>query len=339
MRTVAIVPQLCVPPGVYVRKSVDAAEASFAWNLRSKVVHDLIREYGHNPYAVAALMGLAAAGTPWPVLLAGHYLWKRHFATPEPLVVLADARLPERSNPLIASRAAVFPRGALAGSYLDYNEEIFHGMFKSSDDLKAVMEAFGGNGELHIVDQVTANEAFVHAGGGRFSTGLHVPHPKDPLTLVPIVDYQKAMQDEARAELYEIFAALGAKRIIVADTDTAKLKGKVKVLNPGGTVKGQMEARYGFEHVTEHTYYEGTFDPDLALRKRRWLGDDKAVKAVVENRVHGAQATFREFVTVNLAVEGAVDVIALAAPSRTEVKGAASFVQTWEYFVEFFPKR
>ena len=344
MRTVAIVPQLRVQPGVYVRKSVDTQQATASWNAYRKTIDDVGKKMRDNPYAAGAAAGAlfalpAVFAAPAAVLLAGKYLWDRHFSTREPLVRLKDALLPDQSSPLMASRAAIFPPGALADSYGDHDEKIFHGMFKSSDDLKAVMEAYGGNGELHIVDQVTANESFIHAGGGRFSTGLHVPHPKDPFTLVPIANYRKAMQEEARAELYEIFSALGAKQIIVADTTMAKLEGKVKNVNPGGTVKGQMEARYGFEHVIEHTYYDGTFDADLARKGRRWLGDDKTVKAVVESRVNGTQATFREFVRVDLAVEGAVDVIALSVPSRTKVKGAAYFEQKWEFFVEFFPKQ
>jgi hypothetical protein len=269
--------------------------------------------------------------------LAYHYFngGKKEVA---PIVRLARAQMDETSTPFRAVRSAIIPPRYLGGEYSDYGQRLFHGMIKSPESLRSVMKAYGGNGELQIVAQEVANTHFKRAGGGRFSPGLYVPHPKDPSVLVPTDSYAEEMKDEVLAELYEMFALLGAKRIVVGDKTEAKLKGTFENLNPAGSVKVQMEARYGHEHVFVQEFHRSTPNIEMALKNRLWLGDDRKMAAVVKNLERTAPKSVKETITKTIALSGAVEVLALAAPSINSGSAGVSYERSWALHAEFYDR-
>ena len=239
------------------------------------------------------------------------------------------------SNGGILSEGIVVPAAMIVGYSSDYNNPIFYGLFPSRGDLETMMRAEGGNVDLFIVSQATASKYFQHHGGPatRFSPGLHFPHPKDPDVLVPAQEYSKRLFEELRQEWVRTFEALGAKRIVIADTTEQTWHSKLRAKPQGVDVAADLRIVYGEECVDESTYVDGTFDQERALRDRRWLGDHPEILSIVEGRVHGTQATWRRSVRVDTSFGVDVAVLNVVKASvKREVRRELVF------YVEFFPK-
>jgi hypothetical protein len=329
MRVVGVVTKLGVEPGLYARRGVPEGELVSQWNSMSN----------------AARLGVGLAGLVavwyWPISY-GVYLVYEYLTKDGPgrIYRVEQAALPSsnESTALLPSRVIFLPSSALLQTYSDYGDPVFHGLFDSAKLLRTLMSAEGGHSELLIVDQAMANATYRHAGGGRFSTGLHLPHPKDPAVLVPVRDFSEYMGVELRAEWVRIFEALGAKRIVIADSTKVSGKANAKVANPTGNVAAEMRATYGSSNVEESTYESGTFDPKRAATDRRWLGDHPEIVSIIEGRIGGRQSSWRRTIKVDCTFGASAEFLSLA----TATKGSASFEveyhRTYDFFVEFFPK-
>ncbi|MDP7061178.1 MAG: hypothetical protein QF416_12005, partial [Candidatus Marinimicrobia bacterium] len=108
-------------------------------------------------------------------------------------------------------------------------------LFKSEEQLKASMEAFGGQGHIQIVSQETANKYLKKAGGSPFATGLYIPHPKDNNLLLPINGYDDEIKAEIKSETQEILALLKAKSLIFAQKISHEVTAQADTVNPTGS--------------------------------------------------------------------------------------------------------
>jgi hypothetical protein len=368
MKVVGVVSSLGVKPGLYGRKGVDEERVSESWNRETTVIAASAHQAStvrrnqpgvgqENPRAAGAaaaagawVAGGALFGLLFPsVLMAGpvYYLYKNwgklfgSTAPPAPIKRISGAHMPSanQSTAILPSSAIIVPAALLAKDYRDYDDKVFHGLFASAAELETLMTQEGGNSELHIVDQGTANALFEHPGRGTFSRGLHLPHPKDAFVLVPMKDWDKRIKEEILYEWIRVFEALGAKNIVIGDYTNVKGGAKVAHSNPAGGVEAQMRAEYGSSLVEVSTFEKGGFDPIRATENRRWLGDHPAITAIVEGRVSGQQASWRRTVEVDLACGVSVEVLALAAPSLTKVETDVKFRRKFDLYVEFHPKK
>jgi hypothetical protein len=359
MRIVGVVSQLGVRPGLYAREGINDEEVAGVWEQYKNLATLLQSGGGATGRAAAAAAAATAAQAvgrtaalfilpAFTPILAGagaalfvYGAWDWIIGRPSRTIRRVErAMMPttEESGHILASEAVVIPGKLLASDYRDFDSPIFHGLFESKRQLEQLMEANGGHTELHIVSQATANQVYGHPFGGRFKTGLHVPHPKDPKALVPLADMHESVKEEVVHEWGEVFEALGAKKLVIADTTGITVDAKGKHSNPGASVEAQMQLAYGSSVVETSTYAAGVFDPERASTGRRWLGDHPAIMKIVAGRVHGNQTSWRRTVKVDVTAGVSLDVIALAAPSKSKGQLKAEYHRTFDFFVEFYSK-
>ncbi len=256
--------------------------------------------------------------------------WRNLFLpTKRPLVRVENAMGASASDETLA-RAIVIASSLLGGDFSDYDAPLFHGLFGSKRELETVMRSEGGNVDLVIVDQGTARAAFTHFSGGQFSTGVHLPHPKDPRVLIPARSYDGDLLREVQAEWVEAFESLGAKRIVIGDA--TRVTGKLTASK--ADVGGEMRAAYGASHVDESTYGIGTFDPERATRNRRWLRDYPEVWSIVNARISGNQVSWRRSIKVNASFGISVDALKLWSAGLE-----GGYERMYDFFVEFHAKK
>jgi hypothetical protein len=354
MKVVGVVTSLGVDPGLYARTGVDEERVAEGWNAAATTVAGLRAATGAGAVLAGARVasmflasGVVALAFPAVALGApAYFLWKNwdklfgRKAT-QPLMRVQQALLPspELESAILPSRVVVIPHALLGGEYSDFNSPVFHGLFTSESQLRTMMTQEGGNSELHIMEQATVARFFRHPGEGMFSRGLHVPHPKDPFTLIPMAEYDRYLKEEILYEWVRVFEALGARSIVIGDSTTAKASGKSSHVNPVGSVEAAMRIEYGNSKVECSAFEAGGFDPGRATSDRKWLGDFPAIKAIVEGRVQGQQSSWRRTVEVDLSVGASVEVLALAAPSLTTAEAALKYHKKFDLYVEFHPKR
>lgn len=326
MRVIGIVTELRHPPGLYMREGIaPTEEVAKAWQAAGQA-----GAVAAGGALVAGIWGAVFLG-PLVVTLAAfipaYQLAHRLLSKPPPLVrVEGGLGSGEATEP----KAIVMASRLLGGAYSDYDSPLFHGLFRSGTELRKVMEAEGGNVDLVIVDQATANATFKHSSGGLFSTGIYLPHPKDPSVLLAARNYEKDLVTELRSEWVQTFEALGAKEIVIGEVT----KSKAKASGSKDGVAAEMRAAYGTESVDASTYLPGTWDPTRAVHGRRLLRDSPLIWSIVEGRIHGNQLTWRRTIQVDASFGVDVGVLKLWS-----VGLKIDYEQKFDFFVEFHPKK
>jgi len=324
LRVLGVVSELQHSPGVYGRQTaVDSASLDKAKEAYTAHYKTLLTLSG---------VALAVSFEPLP-LQFGRWLYRRAFAPPAPIERLGDSPPSVTADGPIG-QALVIPAAFLQNDFRDYDDPHLYGLPGSSQRWKALMTAEASHVDLWIVSQATAEQSYRHFGGerARFSRGLHVPHPKDPTVLVPLEGIAQALLAEVRHEWVRAFEALGARRIVIADSTNAKGGGGGRAPVQGVDVAAELRIKYGSSNVDEHTYGPGTFDPGRATAGARWLGDHPAIRNVVDGRVHGSQTAWRREQTVDAAF--GLDVKALGA-FGLGISG--DYQRRFEICVEFYP--
>ena len=329
MRAVGIVSRLGVEPGLYTREGAAVPQAMEVWNTHLAAV----RPTPDFPRFAKELAALYLLG-PF-----GYELWKlwEKSRNPPALARVAEAQLPKsgESSARLPHRVVLIPASALHRNFADFDAPIFHGLFAKEDVLQSLMEAEGGHSELLIVDHATANATYRHAGGAQLGLGLHLPHPKDPAVLIPVSNYSDFLKREAQTEWLQVFEALGAAKVVIADATNVSANAKGSGANPAGSVSVEMRAAYGNSNVEESTYAPGTFDPGRARRGRRWLGDYPEILAIVEGRESGRQLSWRKTVKVNCSFGASVKFLSVATATKGGASLGVEYERTYDFFVEF----
>lgn len=323
MRVIGVVSKLGFPAGLYLREAVDKATACKAWSLYTE------------------FESISLASKVWAFLSPQSYFAMRVLEwvlkdKKSKIKRLEEALLPEISSCHLPHPAIYIPSSGLLKKYSDYNDAIFHGLFKDKSLLQNVMESEGGNSELVILDQDLANKTFKHAGAGRFSLGLYCPHPKDVEVLLPIESYSDYLKNELHAEWVSLFESLGAKTIIIADATEVKGEVKTTAVGAAGAIAAEMKAAYGHSNVEESHFSTGVFDPVRAKTARRWLGDHPAVLSIMEGRIQGNQLSWRKSIKVDVSFSASVNLICAAGKGDGEFK--ATLHRNYDFYVEFYPK-
>lgn len=340
MIVVGVVSELRHAPGVYGRSDerVGAAQQQALKEFAAAAAAVSARTtLSSVALAVSPILagGLLAAGVG--VLgVAGWYLLTGHSPLQHsPLKRVGDVpRLPLNS-PDLARELLIVPGAFLGGDFGGHKDPYLYGLFGRATTMRSVFSAEGGNVDLWIISQTAASKHFSHYGGNeaRFSPGLHLPHPKDPKVLVPISDYSTRLYQEVRQEWIRVFEALGAKRIVVADTTDGKLGFGFRGKPQGVDIAADLRATYGESCVDESRYAAGTFDATRARTGRRWLGEHPEIATIVEGRIDGRQESWRRTLTVDASF--GIDVSVLTAVGASM---SASLRRTIDFYVEFFPK-
>jgi hypothetical protein len=325
MRIIGVVSQLGFPPGLYIREGIDKNLTEDAWQ----------------KYATYAFAANVAGTVLFPFGLGiPALLWELVFNKKVPPIQRVEtALLTEKSSPQLPNPAIYLPASGLLRKFSDYSDSIFHGLFQKKKDLRTIMEAEGGNSELLILDQKTANETFTHAGGGAFSIGtLYIPHPKDVSVLVPVESYSKHLKTELQSEWVSILAALGAKHIVIADATETTVVTKCDVKGVAGSVAQEMRAFYGGSNVEESSFANGTFNPTKALENRRWLGDHPELLSIIEARINGNQLSWRKTVNMNVSFGASIEVLSVIHASKGKAGVKTTFARVYDFYVEFHPR-
>lgn len=319
MKIVGVVSELRAEPGLYARPFPE----------RDRFVQEYLRWSASNgralPESTLARSFVEAAGRlsrqENPTRL--RYLFRR-------------TRMERVAGPISERRSILLTTPLMWDVFADYREPLFHGLFRSIGDFRTVMTAEGGNVDLEIVDHRTANETWRRLGGGAFSPGLHLPHPKDPHVLVPANGYAPLLLEEVHAEWVSIFEALGAKRIEMAETTKTNMKARasVKVPTKGGA-DGEVELSSRYYNVKKSEYAHGTFDPERALARRRWIGDFPAINSAIEGRLAGSLSSWSQKIVVDTSFSVEVGVLKVVKGS---VGVARTSTKTFEFSVVFYPR-
>jgi hypothetical protein len=326
MRIIGVVSQLGFPPGLYIREGID-----------KKVTEDAWQKYATSAFgAKVAVVMLFPLGLGIPAVLLWEYIFNKKVP---PIQRLETAILTEKSTPQLPNPAIYLPASGLLRKFSDFKEGIFHGLFQEEKELRTIMEAEGGNSELLILDQETANQTFTHAGGGTFSIGqLHIPHPKDISVLVPIESYSEYLKTELQAEWVSILSALGAKHIVIADATKATVKTTGDGTTVAGSVALEMRASYGASNVEESFFGTGVFEPTRAVANRRWLGDHPVLLSIIEGRIHGQQLSWRKTVKVNISFGASVEVLSTVHAAKVKTNVETTYERVYDFYVEFHPR-
>lgn len=331
MQVVGIVSEIKHPAGVYIREGAADPKAVAEAYIKSLIKSD----GGSNSVAVAAAIVGAATVSSYVVPMSALAAIARYMLSPDRKIV----RVKELDNkqPVVGSVARggiVIPSKSLDGQYGDFDSPILHGLFSGRNEFKTVMEAEGGNVDLTLLDQHVANDVYRHYLGAPFSTGLHLPHPKDPAVLIPVRDYASGLLREVHGEWVQTFEALGAKAIVIGDSTSFKASAKGSKNVAGvGTVGAEMRGSYGNENIEESTYASGTFDPARAMANRRWIRDYPEITSIVDGRIHGNQTSWRRAIRVNAEFGVSSKVLGVFSAQL-----AGGYQRSYDFYVEFHPK-
>jgi len=299
MRTIGVVPELGVDPGIYHRSSVDPAKVHLAWTALS--TGSIIKM---SPLNIL-------------IILIIRMITPKHV---NPIVRLEDAKdIIQSDNRLINLKESItILSRTLNDVYSDHSNKVFHGLFKSEKMLKASMDAFGGNGYIQIVSQETANKFLKRAGGSTFAPGLYIPHPKNPDLLLPIDGYNDEIKAEIKAEIHEILALLKARSVIFAQKISHEITATAQGAGPIGSYKAKIEAKYGESNTSEMKFSKPSFQPHEALKGRLWLGDNREIKSLVDNLIKTHPESYEFHSKIDIALEGALDILNIAFHSKNK---------------------
>ena len=349
MRVVGVVTEVRHEPGLYFRQGAWSAEdAERVWTsyVRSSQAWDvLLGRIGAQavgavlaggvasaaPVALLASPALVAAPLAYLAYLAYRRYSRRPFVRHEPRLMLGAGE----ASPCLPARSMVFPAAGFLGDFGDFDQSMFYGLFRTEADLQKAMKAEGGNNDLLIVGQEEAQRAFAHATDARMSPGLYIPHPKDPRRLIPLNGYAQHLLEEVLAEWVRTFEALGAKRVVIADTVEHAANAKVNAAANGIPTTVELQAAYGVANIQESTFDAGILDESRAV-SGCWYGDYAQIRTIVEGRTRGRQLSWRK--TVQVDASFGVNVGVLKQFDALGGSGAYKYRRTYDILVEFHPR-
>lgn len=218
--------------------------------------------------------------------------------------------------------------------YINEDLELFYGLFDDSllknNAFKKMMRSYGGSC-LKIFERESLPANLKHYGGDNaiFNTGLYCSHPKDSKILIPLNDTSNLIKVLILEETISAFEALGAKKMIIKDVTSMKIK------TSGGDLKLKAGFNVGYESIVlrEKHFGKGGYNPERAKGKKMFIYDFPSIITTIESRINGNQ--IREIFTENINLSVGLDVEIL---SLFQANSKFDYNKVWSFEVEFYDK-
>ncbi|AZB32123.1 hypothetical protein [Chryseobacterium balustinum] len=234
-------------------------------------------------------------------------------------------------------KVIIIPNQLLEDNYrIGEDQSIIHGAFSrfnNQDDAFKTLMSSNINSTLIIAEKNSIDKR--HYGGEKasFSNGLYCEHPKDKNILLPLEKSKEVIEDLILEEIISAYEALGAKRIEINDVLDFESEA-----NAGGIFKGikfsiNGNQKYKKEHVRTEAYGSGVFDPERALRNKKFIYDLSNIMTTINARIHGnqTQKTFKEKIDLS----GGINAEVL---KMFNASAKINYSRLWQFDVEFYDK-
>jgi hypothetical protein len=233
------------------------------------------------------------------------------------------------SNPNF--KKIIIPNIGLANNYSIADESVLFGLFKNENQFKKLMNTYGGNSNLIIVERDNLPKSLKHFGGkdGIFDYGLYCEHPKNKDILLPLTGVSEKVKTALLEETIRLYQTLGAKEIIIEDIFDIDISNNTNVKNANVGVEVNVRK----ELLRLKKYGKATFNPEKAFKDLFFVMDYDAIMSVAKGRIDGNQLLeeFTETININIGVD--VDVLSLFN-NKTDFK----YKRKWHFKVEFYDK-
>lgn len=234
-------------------------------------------------------------------------------------------------------KVIIIPNRLLEDNYrIGEDKSIIHGaftQFKNQESAFKTLMSSDINSTLIITEKNSLDKR--HYGGekGNFDNGLYCEHPKDKNILLPLEKSSELIEALILEEIINAYEALGAKRIEINDVLDINSQASA-----GGVFKGfkfniNGAQKYKKEHVRTEAYGSGVFDPNRALKNKKFIYDLPIIMTTIDARINGnqTQKSFKEKIDLSGGIN--VDVLKM-------FNGGAkmNYKRLWQFDVEFYDK-